>query len=322
MKKMTCITLNAICLSLLLIGMPRPALTAFPEKNIVWIVPFRPGGGFDTYSRTLSRVMPKYLPKKVNIIIKNMAGAGGTVGTSYLYRSKPDGHTMGILNFPGMAVLQRFKKTAYDTNKFVYLGAVGGSVYILALPVKSRFRTLEDLQKAEKPVRFGSEGKGTTGDFMLRVGTKGLNIPTQIVTGYKGAPTIIVAALRGDVDASLYGSLEVNLRFIRSGEMSPLFIFDTKRSEHLPDTPTVIEMGYGKQLTEIRLLRLVALPPGTPKKVAEILKNALKRALEDEATKKWAKEQKVPIKWSPEESVREKIAGFSKIAEKYRDVFK
>ena len=70
----------------------------FPEKIITWIVTYPPGGGFDTYARAIAKRMPKYLPKKVQIVIKNSPGAGGRYGTNLLYRAKPDGYTIGILN--------------------------------------------------------------------------------------------------------------------------------------------------------------------------------------------------------------------------------
>lgn len=322
MRKTVKVMVGVISLGLLLIGVSRTAFAKFPDKDIVWVVPFRAGGGFDSYARTIARVMPKYLPNKVNIIIKNMGGAGGTVGTSYLYRSKPDGYTIGILNFPGMAIAQKFKRTEYDINKFVYLGMVGTSVYLLAVPAHSRFRTLKDLQNAKKPVRFASEGKGATADFMLRVATKTLHIPTQIVTGYKGAPTVILAAIKGDVDASLYGSLEVNLRFIRSGDLKPICIFDTKRSSLLPNVPTITELGYSSDLTKISLMRFVALPPKTPRERAATLRKALRLSLADKMCQEWAKKHDVSMKWGSEKLVKEKIARFLKVADKYAEFFK
>ncbi len=51
----------------------------FPSKNIRWIVPYKPGGGFDTYSRAIARTMKKFLPKGVNVIVTNKPGAGGQV---------------------------------------------------------------------------------------------------------------------------------------------------------------------------------------------------------------------------------------------------
>lgn len=311
-----------LCMWFLALVFPGVAPAEFPEKNIFWVVPTEAGGGFDVYSRAIIRVMPKYLPKEVNIVVKNMPGAGFAVGTSYLYRAKPDGYTMGIVNYPGMDIAARFQKTEYETEKFVYLGALGKSVYILAVPANSPFKSIEDLQKADKPVRFASEGKGSTGDFMLRVGTKSMNIPTQIVTGYKGAPPVLLAAIKGDVDASLYGSLEVNYRFIQSGELKPLCVFDTERSKLIPDTPTITELGYGQELTEISLLRVVAVPPGTPREIADILRQAVRRALEEETTQKWAKEQNAPLIWIPEERVLKTIKSFGAIAQRYGEFFK
>ena len=138
---------------------PAASASGFPEKPIKWIVPFSPGGGFDTYSRAISRVMPKYLPNKVNVVVKNVPGAGSRMGTSMLYRSKPDGYTIGILNTMGLIALNVVKKAKhYDLNKFTYLGIIArdfGGIYVSA---QSSFHTLKDLQNAKAAAELELEG--------------------------------------------------------------------------------------------------------------------------------------------------------------------
>src|ERR1700754_1488727 len=74
----------------------------YPNKNIQFVIPYAPGGGFDIYVRAVTPVMEKYLPKKVSIVPFNIASGAGSRGVSQLYRSRPDGYTIGILNIPGM----------------------------------------------------------------------------------------------------------------------------------------------------------------------------------------------------------------------------
>ena len=73
-----------------------PARAAFPERDITWIVPYAPGGGFDAWSRQIALTMQKYLPKGINVVVKNVTGAGGRTGSIGLYRSNPDGYTIGF----------------------------------------------------------------------------------------------------------------------------------------------------------------------------------------------------------------------------------
>ena len=100
----------------------RPAKAAqpvdFPQKNITWIVPFGPGGGYDTYSRAVAKVMPKYLPKNIDIIIRNIPGAGTMKATLILNRSKPDGYTLGILDIQALSCLKAIGKSKIDPCTF------------------------------------------------------------------------------------------------------------------------------------------------------------------------------------------------------------
>ena len=159
----------------------------FPKKNINSIVTFSPGGGFDTISRAISRFGEKYLPKGVKMIVKNVTGAGGITGTVYLYRSKPDGYTIGQLHGGMMAVpfLRGVKKTGYDYEKFTWVARVGGEPYALLLRKDSKYKSLEELQKAKR-VTWGLEaiGVGRWVDAFIAAGE--LGIPFQVVSGYRG----------------------------------------------------------------------------------------------------------------------------------------
>src|SRR5665811_2116451 len=86
----------------------------FPTDDITWIIPYSPGGGFDTYSRGVARLLPKHLPGNVNVIPENIEGAGGRRGTATLYRADPDGHTIGIINVPGAIVTELLQDTEYN----------------------------------------------------------------------------------------------------------------------------------------------------------------------------------------------------------------
>ncbi len=91
----------------LVYGRNANAAAGFPNKNIQFVIPYAPGGGFDVYVRFVGPVVEKYLPNKANIVPINVAAGGGSRGVAQLYRSRPDGYTVGILNIPGMFILQQ-----------------------------------------------------------------------------------------------------------------------------------------------------------------------------------------------------------------------
>src|SRR3954462_10132571 len=108
------------------LALPRAAsaAAAFPNKNIQFVIPYAPGGGFDVYVRFVGPVMEKYLPNKANIVPINVPAGGGSRGVAHLYRSRADGYTVGILNIPGMFILQQQQGPgAYDLAKFSWIGA-------------------------------------------------------------------------------------------------------------------------------------------------------------------------------------------------------
>src|SRR3954454_21860686 len=78
------------------------AASDYPARNIQFIIPYAPGGGFDSYVRFIAPVMEHALPRAVSIVPMNVTAGSGARGITQLYRSKPDGYTLGIFDVPGM----------------------------------------------------------------------------------------------------------------------------------------------------------------------------------------------------------------------------
>src|SRR5215471_6582813 len=130
------------------LALPRAAqsaASAFPNKNIQFVIPYAPGGGFDVYPRVVAPVMEKYLPNKVNIVPINVPSGGGSRGVAQLYRAKPDGYTIGILNVPGMFILQQQQGAGtYDLAKFSWIGSMGeGERYFISVGNNSPLKTFD-----------------------------------------------------------------------------------------------------------------------------------------------------------------------------------
>ena len=114
-------------------GLAWPATShAFPDKDITFIIPYTAGGGFDRTVRALAPYMEKYLPKKVNVVPRNVAGAGGRKGIAQLFRAKPDGHTIAVFNMPGMAIPPLLgQKVSYDLAKVSWIARLARGTYAL-----------------------------------------------------------------------------------------------------------------------------------------------------------------------------------------------
>ncbi len=262
----------------------------FPNKNIQFVIPYAPGGGFDVYVRVIAPVMEKYLANKVNIVPINVASGGGSRGVAQLYRSKADGYTIGILNIPGMFILQQQQGAgAYDLSKFSWIGAMGeGERYVICVGAKSPLKTFADLKalSAMRPIKLSVTGPEGTAYAATMIGTQLLGLKTQLITGYKGSADYVVAAIRGDSDGVI-AAIPTALRFVRGGQTRVLATFEAKSS--FPGVPDATALGQ-PDLDNISVERVVAGPPGMPADIQNALSAALAKALADPIVIKWAKE--------------------------------
>lgn len=289
----------------LLAARPSHAAPAeFPTKNIQFIIPYAPGGGFDIYVRLVTPVMEKYLPRKVSIVPLNVASGGGSRGVAQAYRARPDGYSITILNIPGMFILQAQQgTTAFDLNKFTWVGAMGeGEKYFISVGQNSPLKTYDDLKRlsAQRPVKLSVTGPEGTAYMAAVVGSQLMGLRTQLITGYRGSADYVVAAVRGDSDA-VVAALPTTMRFRRGNQLRPLASFETKSS--IPGLPDATSLGK-PELDLIRVERLVAAPPGTPPELVNIISAALAKALVDPVVVKWAAENDVVMKpKTPQEAV-------------------
>ena len=263
---------------------------AFPTKPINFIIPYAPGGGFDVYVRVVAPVMEKYLPNKVSIVPVNIAAGGGNRGVAQLYRSRPDGYSIGIINIPGMFILQQQQGSgAYDLSKFTWIGTMGeGERYAISVGAKSPLKTFADLKalSAKRPVKLSVTGPEGTAYAATMIGTQLLGIRTQLISGYKGSVDYVVAAIRGDSDAVI-AAIPTTMRFVHGGEVRILASFEAHSS--IPGVPDATALGK-PELDQISVERLVGAPPGLPPAIQTVLAAALAKSLADPTVTKWARD--------------------------------
>ena len=272
------------------------AASQYPSKNIQFIIPYAPGGGFDSYVRFITPVMERDLPRAVSIVPMNVTAGSGARGITQLYRSKPDGYTLGIFDVPGMFIQQALQgSTAYDLSKFAWIGCMGeGERYLAGVGANSPLKTFADLQalSAKRAVKFSCTGLEGTATAAAIIGTEVLGIRRQLITGYRGSSDYIVAAIRGDSDAVI-SATSTMMRFAKAGQLRILASFEAHSS--LPGIPDATSLGK-PELDQITVERPVAAPPGTPIDIQNILSAALAKALADPKVVTWAKENDIVMR--------------------------
>lgn len=264
-----------------------PAASAdYPTRPITLIVPFAAGGPTDVIARIAGEFMSQDLGQQ--IVIENIAGAGGTTGITRGAQAKNDGYTimMGHMGTHG-AAKALYPKLKYDPTKdFEPIGLVAGTPILVVARKTLEPKNLKDfvayLKKNQDKVNEAHAGVGsvsftTCSLFNGLVGVK----PTRVT--YRGTGPVINDMLANKVDYAC--DQIVNLvPQIKAGNIQAYAIATPKRSPALPDLPTTIEAGMPE--FQVSAWNALFAPKGTPKAVVTRLSQALDKALSTEGARK------------------------------------
>ena len=321
MKRMMVIY-SMVFILLLLWSSAGPVLAAkqFPSKNLIWIIPSKPGGGFDFYSRAVGRQMLKYLPKGPSIIFVNVPAGGGVEEVTRLYRAKPDGYTLGIVKVPGSIVSQlTLPFVKYDVAKLTYVGNITTDPYAVAVKKDSPLNSIKDMRE-KGTIKFSTSGMGATSWVNTVILTKEAGIqPTYV--HYTSSADSILSCIRGDSEAFLCPLFSA-LPYAESGDIKFLAAFSKERVAKTPDVPTVVEAGYPK-LSSLNLSRVLAAPPKTPEKYLKVLEDAFWKAVnEKEFLARLNKAKRPIIGPTKGKEARELVLSASQVFTKYESFLK
>jgi tripartite-type tricarboxylate transporter receptor subunit TctC len=267
----------------------------FDGKTVRIVVGFSAGGGYDTYSRAIARHLGRHIPGKPTIIVENMPGAGSLIAANHLYKvAKPDGLTIG--NFAGGLVLAQVlgqPGIEFDARKLAWLGVPARETCVCALTRASGVTSVETWMAAKKPVKLGGTGVGASTDDVPRVLAATLNLPIQLVRGYKGTADIRLAAESGELAGGCWQweSIKATWRQgLDSGEVAVLLQVSPKPLPDLPSVPlapSLAKTEEARQLIHAGIIvpseigRLYALPPGTPADRVQTLRAAFVETMRD-----------------------------------------
>jgi tripartite-type tricarboxylate transporter receptor subunit TctC len=254
----------------------------FPQENVSIIIPYGPGGGFDTTVRVFAPYFAAQLGEGINVLPQNMPGTGGRRGTAMVYRADPDGYTVGILNLPGLVLPSILgEKVDFELRQMSWIGRIESQEYVLLVQAESNIHSLEDLKTQDK-LTFVSIGYGTTVLAAIQILAEQLGLmeknPT-FLTGYEGTSAQLVALVRGDGNATIT-PISTAYQYIQSGNLRPLVVTGQSRNSALPDTPTFAELGY-PELSQLNVQRSLAGPPGMDPAVLNTLRDAFMRVMND-----------------------------------------
>ena len=258
----------------------------YPQRPITMVVPFAAGGPTDVIARIVGDHMSRTLGQQV--VVENVAGAGGTTGISRAAAAQPDGYTiaMGHMGTHGAAPAL-YPNLKYDPTKdFTPIGLAAGTPIIIVakkdFPAADLKGFVEQVKANQAKLNMAHAGVGSVSHstgvlFASVLGVK----PTMVA--YRGTGPALNDLMSGQVDFMTDQIVNVAPQ-ITGGTIKAYAIATPERSPALPDLPTTKEAGLPNY--EVSAWNAVFAPKGTPKEVAAKLAEALDKALDDENTKK------------------------------------
>ena len=274
----------------------------YEGKTLTVLINYAAGGPTDVEGRLLARHLGRHVPGQPNVIVQNMSGAGGVIGTNYLGQvAKPDGLMMGY--FTGALFHQMVKNPALrtDLSKYAFISGIQGvTVAYIRSDVAPGIKKPADLIKAQR-FKAGGLSNDSFKDVAFRLSFDLLGLQYDYVTGYNSSADARLAVQRNEVqyhDETLPGyRSQVEPSMVKPGQVTPLYYADLIDAEGgVADSPDVPELSsFTKFYTQVlgkppsgikyealrvaniagtNMTRAVLLPPGSPKEAVAALKQA------------------------------------------------
>jgi tripartite-type tricarboxylate transporter receptor subunit TctC len=268
----------------------------YKGKTVRLVVGFSAGGGFDVYSRAISRHLGKRLPGHPTVIVENMTGAGSLVAANHVFKvAKPDGLSIGNIN-GGIFVQQLlgWPGIEFDALKFEHVGVPVRDKSVCVMTKASGFNTFEKWTESKTPLKLGGTGPGSATHNIPLILKEALNLPIQLVSGYKGIADVRLAAEGGElagVCGWTWDSLKATwTRALESGEAIVVLQTVSQPISELPKVPLAISAAKTEESRQLiqtgihdvsDLTYSYVLPPATPKDRVEITRKAFADTMKD-----------------------------------------
>ena len=252
--------------------------TTYPDRAVKIVVPFAPGAGTDSIARLVALKLGEVM--NASFIVDNRAGASGAIGTQFVAQAPTDGYTLLLAAAPFTTVAASLPSANYDPlRQFTPIGMIASGPLVwaanTALPVGSMKELIALARQKPGALNYGSAGSGGVNHLVLellkaRTGTFITHIP------YRGVAPATMDMIGGQIQL-VTGTIPALLPFIKNGSVKALAVTSAKRSNALPDVPSMLEAG----LTGFDVVNYFALmaPAGTPPAIVSRLNLAINQVL-------------------------------------------
>ena len=270
-----------LCILALALPLAGIAAEAFPSQPLTLVVPFPPGGPSDALARQVAQRAGTRLGQQV--IVENIAGAAGGIGTARVARAKPDGYTLAFGTIgTHVANVALYRALQYDPSKdFEPVAHLGSAPLVLianpALPVKTFAEFVDYARKNTAKLHYGSAGAGSISHLGCLVLMSEMKTDVQHIP-YKGVAPAMADLLGGQIEF-MCDQTTTALPQVRSGKLKAIAALVSTRIPVMADLPTAAEGGFPG--VNVRSWNGVFAPKGTPADILGRLHAAFSEALQD-----------------------------------------
>lgn len=275
---------------------------AWPDQPLTLVVPYTPGTGIDLIARQLSAQLPKTLGQPV--IVDNVPGASGNIGSERVARAKPDGYTLMVQVNTLVMNKSLYKSLAYDpVADFTPVALTSwGSLLLVTNPTVQKAKTLADMvaeaKAAPGKLTYATPGVGTPHHMSMALLAQSRGIDLLHVP-YKGTAGAVTDLLGGRIDF-MFLPVHVALQHIQAGKLRALATGSPRRLPQLPDVPTLAEAGA--KVDNVDMWYGVLAPKGTSPDVVRRLNREIAAVLKQpEVAKAFESQGMVPATATPDE---------------------
>jgi tripartite-type tricarboxylate transporter receptor subunit TctC len=259
------------CLLLFLLGGDQLFAQAYPAKAVRMVVPYPPGGGTDIVGRIVAQKLSETLGQQV--VVDNRGGATGSIGAELVAKSAPDGYTLLMGNIaPNSINVSLQPKLPYDpVADFAPVSLVAATPNILvvhpSLPVKTVKELIALARARPGQLNYPSAGVGSSshlaGELLaILTGIKIAHIP------YKGGGPAMIDTISGEMQM-MFATMPAAMPHVKSERVRPVAVTTARRSQTLPQLPTIAETGVKGY--EASTWYGVLAPARTPRAIVERL---------------------------------------------------
>jgi len=285
----------------LALGLTPVRAADYPDHPVKVIVPFAAGGPTDVMARLVAQKLSEEL--KQQFYVENRPGAGGNIGMAEAGRAKPDGYTLLVASSSYVVNPSLYVKAPYDPYKDfapITLAAASPNILVVnsSFPAKSVKELIDLLKKEPGKYTIANPGIGTTPQLAAELFKLSLQLDATSVP-FGGAAPAIQSAISGHTPIA-FSALPPTSPQVKAGTLRGLAVMSAKRSDALPDVPTLAEAGVPEQESET--MQGVFAPAGTPKAIIDRLNKEIAKAMALQDVKdKCAQLGFDPVANSPEE---------------------